>query len=61
MADKKLVSQLVEAVKKQQELGVEFQAANKAVDELKTAIAQQEIIAWQESKTETEVTEEPLN
>tara|TARA_Y100001970_G_scaffold89356_1_gene112687 strand:- start:1506 stop:1691 length:186 start_codon:yes stop_codon:yes gene_type:complete len=61
MADKEIVGQLVEAVKKQQELGVEFQAANKAVDELKTAIAQQEIIAWQESKTETEATEEPLN
>ena len=61
MADQKLVRQLIQAVKEQQEAGVKFQSANKAVDDLKTAIAQEEINALEESKTETEAIEEPLN
>jgi|5_EtaG_2_1085323.scaffolds.fasta_scaffold35869_3 tetrahydromethanopterin S-methyltransferase subunit H len=61
MADQKLVRQLIQAVKEQQEVGVKFQSANKAVDDLKTAIAQEEINALEESKTETEAMEEPLN
>tara|TARA_R100001443_G_scaffold18999_1_gene30330 strand:+ start:199 stop:369 length:171 start_codon:yes stop_codon:yes gene_type:complete len=45
MADQELVRKLIEAVKEQNEAGAKFQAANKAVDDLKTAIAQEEINA----------------
>ena len=48
MADQELVRKLIEAVKEQQDAGAKFQAANKAVDELKTAIAQEEINALEE-------------
>jgi len=48
MADQELVRKLIEAVKEQNEAGAKFQAANKAVDELKTAIAQEEINALEE-------------
>ena len=48
MADQELVRQLIQAVKEQQEAGTKFQAANKVVDELKTAIAQEEINALEE-------------
>ena len=54
MADQELVRKLIEAVKEQNEAGAKFQAANKAVDELKTAIAQEEINALEEV-TPTEV------
>tara|TARA_R100001443_G_scaffold22705_2_gene34931 strand:- start:478 stop:651 length:174 start_codon:yes stop_codon:yes gene_type:complete len=54
MADQELVRKLIEAVKEQNETGAKFQAANKAVDELKTAIAQEEINALEEV-TPTEV------
>jgi len=57
MADQELVRQLIEAVKEQNEAGAKFQAANKAVDELKTAIAQEEINALEEV-TPTEVVAE---
>ena len=57
MADQELVRQLIEAVKEQHEAGAKFQAANKAVDELKTAIAQEEINALEEV-TPTEVVPE---
>mgnify|MGYP003121933923 FL=1 len=57
MADQELVRQLIQAVKEQQEAGTKFQAANKAVDELKTAIAQEEINALEEV-TPTEVVPE---
>lgn len=49
MADQELVRKLIEAVKEQNETGAKFQAANKAVDELKTAIAQEEINALEEA------------
>ena len=48
MADQELVRKLIQAVKEQQEAGMKYQAANKAVDELKTAIAQEEINALEE-------------
>tara|TARA_R100001463_G_scaffold75126_1_gene129160 strand:- start:176 stop:349 length:174 start_codon:yes stop_codon:yes gene_type:complete len=48
MADQELVRKLIEAVKEQNAAGAKFQAANKAVDELKTAIAQEEINALEE-------------
>ena len=48
MADQELVRKLIDAVKEQQDAGAKFQAANKAVDELKTAIAQEEINALEE-------------
>ena len=48
MADQGLVRKLIQAVKEQQEAGKKYQAANKAVDELKTAIAQEEINALEE-------------
>ena len=48
MADQELVRKLIEAVKVQNDAGAKFQAANKAVDELKTAIAQEEINALEE-------------
>jgi len=51
MADQELVRKLVEAVKEQNEAGAKFQAANKAVDELKTAIAQEEINALNDVTT----------
>ena len=54
MADQELVRKLIEAVKEQNDAGAKFQAANKAVDELKTAIAQEEINALEEV-TPTEV------
>tara|TARA_R100001443_G_scaffold9436_2_gene19052 strand:+ start:885 stop:1058 length:174 start_codon:yes stop_codon:yes gene_type:complete len=57
MADQELVRKLIEAVKEQQDAGAKFQAANKAVDELKTAIAQEEINALEEV-TPTEVVPE---
>jgi hypothetical protein len=57
MADQELVRKLIEAVKEQNEAGAKFQAANKAVDELKTAIAQEEINALEEV-THTEVVAE---
>tara|TARA_B100001094_G_scaffold241664_1_gene237563 strand:- start:286 stop:459 length:174 start_codon:yes stop_codon:yes gene_type:complete len=57
MADQELVRQLIEAVKEQNEAGAKFQTANKAVDELKTAIAQEEINALEEV-TPTEVVAE---
>ena len=57
MADQELVLKLIEAVKEQNEAGAKFQAANKAVDELKTAIAQEEINALEEA-TPTEVVPE---
>ncbi len=57
MADQELVRKLIEAVKEQNEAGAKFQAANKAVDELKTAIAQEEINALEEA-TPTEVVPE---
>jgi hypothetical protein len=57
MADQELVRKLIEAVKEQQDAGTKFQAANKAVDELKTAIAQEEINALEEV-TPTEVVAE---
>jgi len=57
MADQELVRKLIDAVKEQQDAGVKFQAANKAVDELKTAIAQEEINALEEI-TPTEVVPE---
>ena len=57
MADQELVRKLIEAVKEQQDAGAKFQAANKAVDELKTAIAQEEINALEEV-TPTEVVAE---
>ena len=49
MAKQELVRKLIEAVKEQNEAGAKFQAANKAVDELKTAIAQEEINALEEA------------
>ena len=49
MADQELVRKLIEAVKEQQEAGAKFQAVNKTVDELKTAIAQEEINALEET------------
>tara|TARA_R100000655_G_scaffold1893_1_gene7080 strand:- start:5277 stop:5450 length:174 start_codon:yes stop_codon:yes gene_type:complete len=57
MADQELVRKLIDAVKEQQDAGAKFQAANKAVDELKTAIAQEEINALEEI-TPTEVVPE---
>ncbi len=57
MADQELVRQLIEKVKEQQEAGAKFQAVNKVVDELKTAIAQEEINALEEV-TPTEVVPE---
>ena len=57
MADQELVRKLIDAVKEQQDAGAKFQAANKAVDELKTAIAQEEINALEEV-TPTEVVPE---
>jgi|TARA_E500000331_G_C17247043_1_gene709505 hypothetical protein len=57
MADQELVRKLIDAVKEQQDAGAKFQAANKAVDELKTAIAQEEINALEEV-TPTEVVAE---
>ena len=48
MADQELVRKLIEAVKEQNEAGAKFQAANNADDELKTAIAQEEINALEE-------------
>jgi len=57
MADQELVRKLIEAVKEQNDAGAKFQAANKAVDELKTAIAQEEINALEEV-TPTEVVSE---
>jgi len=57
MANQELVRQLIEKVKEQQEVGAKFQEANKAVDELKTAIAQEEINALEEA-TPTEVVPE---
>ena len=57
MADQELVRKLIEAVKEQNEAGAKFQAANKAVDDLKTAIAQEEINALEEV-TPTEVVPE---
>tara|TARA_R100000742_G_C4194724_1_gene25688 strand:+ start:362 stop:535 length:174 start_codon:yes stop_codon:yes gene_type:complete len=57
MADQELVRKLIEAVKEQNDAGAKFQAANKAVDELKTAIAQEEINALEEV-TPTEVVAE---
>tara|TARA_B100001250_G_scaffold411805_1_gene441346 strand:+ start:9603 stop:9776 length:174 start_codon:yes stop_codon:yes gene_type:complete len=48
MADQELVRQLIEKVKEQQAVGAKFQAVNKAVDELKTTIAQEEINALEE-------------
>ena len=57
MAKQELVRKLIEAVKEQQEAGAKFQAVNKAVDELKTAIAQEEINALEEV-TPTEVVPE---
>ena len=61
MADQELVRQLIQAVKEQQAAGVKFQSVNKVVDDLKTAIAQQQINELEESTAETEVIEEPLN
>tara|TARA_R100001163_G_C5066698_1_gene205312 strand:- start:225 stop:398 length:174 start_codon:yes stop_codon:yes gene_type:complete len=44
MADRQeLTRQLIEKVKEQQEVGNKFQAVNKEVDALKTAIAQESI------------------
>ena len=57
MANQELVRQLIEAVKEQNEAGAKFQEANKAVDALKTAIAQEEINALEEV-TPTEVVAE---
>ena len=57
MADQELVRKLIKAVKEQNDAGAKFQAANKAVDELKTAIAQEEINALEEV-TPTEVVAE---
>ena len=57
MSDQELVRKLIEAVKEQNDAGAKFQAANKAVDELKTAIAQEEINALVEV-TPTEVVSE---
>tara|TARA_B100000902_G_C26403266_1_gene478828 strand:- start:9 stop:179 length:171 start_codon:yes stop_codon:yes gene_type:complete len=51
MADQELVRKLIEAVKNQNDAGVKFQAANKAVDDLKTAIAQEEINALNDATT----------
>lgn len=48
MADQEIVRQLIEKVKEQQEAGAKFQAVSKEVDELKTAIAQEEINALEE-------------
>ena len=48
MADQEIVRQLIEKVKEQQEVGAKFQAVSKEVDELKTAIAQEEINALEE-------------
>ena len=48
MANQELVRKLIEAVKEQQDAGVKFQAANKTVDDLKTAISQEEINALEE-------------
>ena len=57
MADQEIVRQLIEKVKEQQEVGAKFQAVSKEVDELKTAIAQEEINALEEV-TPTEVVPE---
>jgi len=57
MADQEIVRQLIEKVKEQQEVGAKFQAVSKEVDELKTAIAQEEINALEEV-TPTEVVAE---